>query len=815
MQLGRLTLVNFRQHQATDITFGPGLTGIIGPNGAGKTTLLEAIAFAMYGVKAARGGRDSIRWRRAKARAEVRVELEFSLGPHRYRVVRTLFNAELFLDGGAQPIVSGVSDVTERLTRVVRMTRDEFFKTYFTGQKDLAVMAELGPAERRRFLNRLLDYDRLLLAQKRLRERKSTMQAELTGLQAGVPDPSALAAEREGRNAEAAAAGQRLADAEESFERTRGASDQHLPVFAGMKEFRERYQALTSDRRVTEESLRGVIEEIARIEAELAAAEGARRELDAGAAQVEAWHQQRAALAELEKLAKDADTRARIETQLEEIARRAAEVKVRFEAAKLAAGAAADAAVHLEAMRRDKDEAEASYRDRNAAWIRERADADATRRQLLDQYKDLEGQKDSIVGAGKDGRCPTCGRPLGGEYHSVLELIETQLQDVTQNGQYFRSKLDAMQVQPPELLEADALRHRAESAVEAAIQALDNAKRAADEGLELERERARADERGARLKADAAALRPGYDRARHDAVRQAVAELEPIAIRAQLLTADAARVAPLQQRLVAAESRRATLVDAFAAMQRELDALQFNEEAFLAAEREMVRLEEAWRAAERVVSSSRAEATLARERLREAERREQEAADRLARTAELQRELRLHHELDRALDDLSTDLNAEIGPELSALASVFLSTLTDGQYDELQLDEEFNAIVYQDGEPRPVLSGGEEDLVNLVLRLAVSQMIADRAGQPLSLLVLDEIFGSLDEVRRASVMHLLRGLASRFPQVVLISHVEGVREALDRVLRVRYDEATGAAVVTEERGPDGLPGGADDAHVAA
>ena len=105
--------------------------------------------------------------------------------------------------------------------------------------------------------------------------------------------------------------------------------------------------------------------------------------------------------------------------------------------------------------------------------------------------------------------------------------------------------------------------------------------------------------------------------------------------------------------------------------------------------------------------------------------------------------------------------------------------------------------------------------MNLVLRLGVSQMIADRAGQPLSLLVLDEIFGSLDDVRQGNVMHLLRGLASRFPQVVLISHVEGVRESLDRVLRVRYDDATGAAVVTEERGPDGLPGGAHDAHVAA
>ena len=44
----------------------------------------------------------------------------------------------------------------------------------------------------------------------------------------------------------------------------------------------------------------------------------------------------------------------------------------------------------------------------------------------------------------------------------------------------------------------------------------------------------------------------------------------------------------------------------------------------------------------------------------------------------------------------------------------------------------------------------------------------------------------------------------------------GVRESLDHVLRVRYDEASGASQVTVEQGPDRVPGGgADDAHVAA
>ena len=61
MQLLRLRLVNFRQHADTELEFGPGITGIIGPNGSGKTTILEAIAWALYGVQAVRGDKDSIR----------------------------------------------------------------------------------------------------------------------------------------------------------------------------------------------------------------------------------------------------------------------------------------------------------------------------------------------------------------------------------------------------------------------------------------------------------------------------------------------------------------------------------------------------------------------------------------------------------------------------------------------------------------------------------------------------------------------------------------------------------------------------------
>jgi len=104
-----------------------------------------------------------------------------------------------------------------------------------------------------------------------------------------------------------------------------------------------------------------------------------------------------------------------------------------------------------------------------------------------------------------------------------------------------------------------------------------------------------------------------------------------------------------------------------------------------------------------------------------------------------------------------------------------------------------------------VISGGEEDVLNLCVRLAISKMIAERAGQPLSLLVLDEVFGSLDASRRDNVVQLLHGLKSRFEQIILITHVDAIHDAVDNCLWVRYDEKRRVSTVSE-----GLPDELED-----
>src|SRR5690606_34364762 len=260
--------------------------------------------------------------------------------------------------------------------------------------------------------------------------------------------------------------------------------------------------------------------------------------------------------------------------------------------------------------------------------------------------------------------------------------------------------------------------------------------------------------------------------------------------------------------------RREEWVVALDAARAERDRARFRERAA----REEIRglgvpgsalegIREAAETAERDERAAEIAAAEVAERLRsarrdaEAARREEERLDR--RLAELEADvaaLRHHNELDSAFTSLRGELNARVRPELGEIASALMAQLTDGRYSSVELDETYRIGVAEDGLVKPVLSGGEEDVANLVLRIALSRMIAERAGHPLSLLVLDEVFGSLDAVRRENVVRLLRRLGNRFEQVLLVTHLEGMRGAMDHVLRVDFDEATGVSTVRWEEG---------------
>jgi exonuclease SbcC len=169
--------------------------------------------------------------------------------------------------------------------------------------------------------------------------------------------------------------------------------------------------------------------------------------------------------------------------------------------------------------------------------------------------------------------------------------------------------------------------------------------------------------------------------------------------------------------------------------------------------------------------------------------------DRMAELEKLRREVRIFDECDRIVTDFRKFVNSSIRPRMAELASEYLTDLTDGRYSAVELEEDFTPTVVEDGEPKRVISGGEEDILNLCMRISLSHMLAERAGQNFSLLMLDEVFGSLDEGRRGNVLALLEKLRRRFEQIVIITHLDDIKDGVQHLIQVEYDEGSGSASV--------------------
>jgi exonuclease SbcC len=248
---------------------------------------------------------------------------------------------------------------------------------------------------------------------------------------------------------------------------------------------------------------------------------------------------------------------------------------------------------------------------------------------------------------------------------------------------------------------------------------------------------------------------------------------------------------------------------AFIELGEELLAQHHEAEADLLKAREQIGADVATVTAELDALGLPADADLARERsavaaaVSAAEERLRALDDELAAGADLTARIVVataRRDLSRRLaSDLQPSrflayLLAEERAALAELGSVHLEELTGGAY-RFTDDDAFRIIdVNAGGAERPAesLSGGETFLASLALALALAEMVT-RGGGRLDSFFLDEGFGSLDPEHLDRAMEgigrLVAGDAHRL--VVLVSHVELMRQLLEDLIVLDKDERTG------------------------
>ena len=745
MRLTRLYLRNFRVYEdAVELEMPPGLVGIFGRNGAGKSTLLESITWTLWGR--ARTAKDQIRT--SGVNADCVTEVEFEHEGHLYLVRRTIaginhtVRAEAHADGSQ--VAEGVRDVARYVHSVLGMDDVAFRASVFAEQKQLAAFSSHAPAERRKLVMQLLGITPLDGAREQSRKDARSATERLAQVRNLLPDRAAIEKELADSQAQASSAGELAAGAETEARSLGVAAKEKITKLEELIALGHEYDNLVREGKGVSRQRDETKDRLGRIVDQLAA-------LDAAAARLESIRSEAEGLEEMEEL----------------LGRVRAVVAAEAEVAATplpAAPADPDAlATDLEplsadAQRLGRDLAEAGGRL-------------AAARSALEQVREVAGRADVLT---EEADCPLCGQALGEAFEQVqihrreeVALSESAVKELT-----------------AAVATLTTTSRDAQAVVEARARQLKEAQAAwSDFQRRCER---RSSAEATRDKALAILGRAPHD-GEAAALAEAVARAKAARQERDRLTGALESRGRLEVDRDADSDRLASLESELTNLRDKVKALGFKPDALEAARGESAK---ATKAAEAAAADHLRLSTLATASSAavDGHRRRLEDADRQHDSlAELGEEARHLGRLADLLNVFRNTVVGSVGPTLSAQAAELFGELTDREYDRLEVDPDTYEIQIRDGGIAYGMdrySGSETDLANLALRVAISEHVRFQSGGTVGLLVLDEVFGPLDEDRKERMLIALERLKGRFRQVLVVTHASEIKEQLPSAIEV-------------------------------
>jgi exonuclease SbcC len=136
-------------------------------------------------------------------------------------------------------------------------------------------------------------------------------------------------------------------------------------------------------------------------------------------------------------------------------------------------------------------------------------------------------------------------------------------------------------------------------------------------------------------------------------------------------------------------------------------------------------------------------------------------------------------------------------PELETSANELLGRMTDGRLHvriETQkeirtgeLREALDIIISDELGSRSyeLYSGGESFRINFAIRIALSRLLARRAGAQLRSLFIDEGFGTQDASGREHLISAINSIQDDFDRILVITHIDELKEAFPARIEVR------------------------------
>ncbi len=797
MKLRTIQLENYRKFKNVTIEFPDGLVGILGMNGVGKSTIIEAIAWTLYGNQQTivRTSKEDVKRIGAAPKDPCRVRLEFELEGDNYQVMREMKGVNLTMKAEVQVnnklAAQATRDVTAFLEERIGMDYQAFYTSVFAKQKELNALSGLAPHARKRLVLRMLNIDAVDLAVKNLRKDKSVKKTEIATFRKVLHDESGVSKielfnndlKTTGSTRDAMVPEAKKVQAKiNGLEKERNALKKAIEV---LEKGREEFNRINTELAKQSAILASLKNDNATREKELSALKSKNTKLRSLQTSKDEWKKVKLRKEQLDKIKLEYRKKMELSSELNrsrmDIDSRKAKIKVQE--------TELDKFQDLEADLKNLDKSQTQTRNdiEECQDVKTRLIAEIDQKQV--QIEDLKVKLDDLKKLGPESECPTCERPLEDHYDDLVERFSLEIVEVRNGLKGLEHDLKDRTTRLNGVIKLREAQEKRERHLQkdrlklAELKSAINSNR--DELKVIEAKLKEIDKAFKKLEGVEFSEQEFID------TESKYKKLEKVHEEILQLEAQVNKIAEVKSYIRELVNNFKDTEKVCDRLNNDLNKIDFDESKYKNIKEEYELKVGAFNATNLELKDIQHNIDKLDEKMVSINTRLEELNKLEEQVQDKEEEIQYLNKLDEVMDSFKTHLISRISPMLSEYASELFRKLTDGKYNELEIDEDYNIYIYDEGAKYELgrFSGGEEDLANLCLRLAISQVIAERSGTSgLNFIILDEIFGSQDLSRKRNLMMALNELLNKFQQILLITHIEEVKEYIGNIINVVEDE---------------------------
>ncbi len=785
MRLISLKISNFRVIKDAHLEFPDKVIGIIGPNGAGKSSIIEAIAWALYGNQAARSGKDEIKSNFESKSSICQVDLTFTINEEKFRVIRRItgktdrVEVELYRGDASESV--GVSETKNYIGELLGLDWSGFKSSFLARQQELNALSDLQPSKRKDHLAGMLGIEKLDKAMQYAKQDTKLYANQTEFLERQLLSASQIEASIKELSQRIVEAAQNEAKGKSKFEVIEKVFKETSANFVEQQARKNKWVHFTANLDSSQKSIelfknrqitnRSEFDELQILQKEK---EAISHKLKNHQSLIDEFEQLKEIRSKVEYLNQLKNQK---KTLLHDIAELQNKDSKTTDTISLKQTESKKIPDDIDSqLKEHKHELELT----REKYSESKADFDSFNRELAK----LQKQLGSIGELGSETICDRCLRPLGNDLPSIKKHLETELELILSQKRAAEAKLEKNKIAGIALKEkllAIEKDFELKKRLAHELEALAKEKEIFE--LNLKNLNLRLKEIDGKLSSEKDV---SFNEAVFAELQTKVEQAQKNQLRLKQVEGSLERLPKLTEEIKETELKIAEFQKQVEAVHKQIDDLGFSEKGFTELhqlfEEKQVEFENS---REEYRQSQNVHLLVKKELEGKLEQKEtlKKSEDELEET----RTARYHTEkLASLFSEYRSHLISRIRPTLSDLSGRLIAEMTAGKYNMVELDEKYNLRILDYGDYFGVerFSGGEKDLANLCLRLAISLSLTEAAGMARSFIILDEVFGSQDSSRRELIVQSLGNLKNRFPQILLISHLEDIKDKVEMLIEV-------------------------------